>query len=265
MSISVVINTCDAEEHLATVLSHLKGFDEIVVCDMQSTDRTREIAAEAGCRVITHERLPYKEPARDFAIRRASNDWVLVLDPDEIVTAGLERYLRKFTADCGDICGLYIPRKNYFMNRFRRATYPDYKLRFFRKSVTSWPHDIHSTPKVKGKLRKIPANRQDLALIHIPADMEGAIERINRYSTVEAAESRGTRVTLPGLLIKPFLVFFNAYIMHGGFSYGLPGFAAATNRAFHLYARMAKIYEANAMDKFDLREEEKFPEVDEKL
>ena len=74
--------------------------------------------------------------------------------------------------------------------------------------------------------------------------MEGAIERINRYSTVEAAESRGTRVTLPGLLIKPFLVFFNAYIMHGGFSYGLPGFAAATNRAFHLYARMAKIYEA---------------------
>ena len=246
MSISVVINTCDAEEHLATVLSHLKGFDEIVVCDMQSTDRTREIAAEAGCRVITHERLPYKEPARDFAIRRASNDWVLVLHPDEIVTAGLERYLRTFT-------------------RFCRSTYPDYKLRFFRKSVTSWPHDIHSTPKVKGKLRKIPANRQDLALIHIPADMEGAIERINRYSTVEAAESRGTRVTLPGLLIKPFLVFFNAYIMHGGFSYGLPGFAAATNRAFHLYARMAKIYEANAMDKFDLREEEKFPEVDEKL
>ena len=43
--ISVVINTYNASQHLAKVLESVKDFDEIVVCDMESTDDTREIAA----------------------------------------------------------------------------------------------------------------------------------------------------------------------------------------------------------------------------
>ena len=42
--ISVVINTYNARRHLAQVLESVKDFDEIVVCDMESTDDTREIA-----------------------------------------------------------------------------------------------------------------------------------------------------------------------------------------------------------------------------
>lgn len=42
--ISVVINTYNAERHLAEVLDSVKDFDEIVVCDMESTDHTRDIA-----------------------------------------------------------------------------------------------------------------------------------------------------------------------------------------------------------------------------
>lgn len=41
--ISVVINTYNAEEHLAECLEAVKDFDEIVVCDMESTDHTVEI------------------------------------------------------------------------------------------------------------------------------------------------------------------------------------------------------------------------------
>ena len=46
--ISVVINTYNAEEHLAECLEAVKDFDEIVVCDMESTDHTVEIAKMAG-------------------------------------------------------------------------------------------------------------------------------------------------------------------------------------------------------------------------
>ena len=44
--ISVVINTYNAEEHLRTVLESAKDFDEIVICDMESTDSTLAIARE---------------------------------------------------------------------------------------------------------------------------------------------------------------------------------------------------------------------------
>ena len=44
MKISVVIQTYNSEQFLERVLNSVKEFDEIVVCDMYSTDRTIEIA-----------------------------------------------------------------------------------------------------------------------------------------------------------------------------------------------------------------------------
>ena len=64
--ISVVINTYNAERHLLQVINAAKGFDEIVVCDMESTDNTLAIAKSMGCRVVTFEKKDYNivEPAQ---------------------------------------------------------------------------------------------------------------------------------------------------------------------------------------------------------
>ena len=53
MPISVVINTYNAQEHLVKVLESVKEFDEIVICDMQSTDDTLSIAQRYGCKIVT--------------------------------------------------------------------------------------------------------------------------------------------------------------------------------------------------------------------
>ena len=72
-SISVVINTYNEANQLAEILEHLKDFDEIVVCDMDSTDNTVKIAESYGCRVVNFPKGNYNivEPARDFAIHSA--------------------------------------------------------------------------------------------------------------------------------------------------------------------------------------------------
>ena len=69
--ISVIINTYNAEQHLRKVLDSVKDFDEVVVCDMESTDATLDIARKYGCRGVTFERKDYNivEPAREFAIQ----------------------------------------------------------------------------------------------------------------------------------------------------------------------------------------------------
>ena len=51
-SISVVINTYNASKYLAKVLETAKSFNEIVVCDMESTDDTIDIAREHGCKIV---------------------------------------------------------------------------------------------------------------------------------------------------------------------------------------------------------------------
>ena len=98
--ISVVINTYNAERQLAEVLESVKNFDEVLICDMESTDSTLEIAARFGCRVVTFPKgdCVSAEPARTFAIQSAAHHWVLVLDADEIVPDALREYLYKVIA-----------------------------------------------------------------------------------------------------------------------------------------------------------------------
>ena len=93
--ISVVINTYNAEKDLARVLESVKEFDEIVICDMESTDSTLEIAKQYNCKIVTFPKKNYTivEPARQFAIDSASYKWVLLVDADEIVTKELHDYL----------------------------------------------------------------------------------------------------------------------------------------------------------------------------
>ena len=92
--ISVVINTYNAEQHLEEVLQSVTGFDEVVVCDMESTDHTLDIARRYGCHIVTFPKANHKsaEPARTFAIQSATSPWVLVVDADELVTRELREY-----------------------------------------------------------------------------------------------------------------------------------------------------------------------------
>ena len=134
-NISVVINTYNASKYLARVLDTVKGFDEVVVCDMESTDNTVAIAKEHNCKVITFPKANHKsaEPARTYAIQSAHSDWVLVVDADELVSEALRSYLYHFIKNPGEVRGLYIPRVNYTMDVCLPSSYPDYQLRFFIK------------------------------------------------------------------------------------------------------------------------------------
>ena len=84
-TISVVINTLNADRLLNECLQSVKQADEIVICDMYSEDKTIEIAQKHGCKIVYHERTGIVEPARNWAMEQASGDWILVLDADEMV------------------------------------------------------------------------------------------------------------------------------------------------------------------------------------
>jgi glycosyltransferase involved in cell wall biosynthesis len=244
--ISVVINTYNAEEHLERVLDAVSDFDEVLVCDMQSTDRTLEIARAHGCRIVTFERRDYNivEPAREYAIHEARYDWVLVVDADEIVTPKLRTYLYDCIArtDCPE--GLFIPRKNYFMGRFMRCHYPDHILRFFRKEKTHWPPVIHCVPEVDGRVEKIPAGRRELAFEHLANDsVANIVAKTNQYTLNELERKRHKHYGWAAFLWRPFFRFFKAYILKGAVLDGLPGFIKAMLEGYYQFIFLAKKYE----------------------
>jgi glycosyltransferase involved in cell wall biosynthesis len=244
MSISVIIQTFNSGKYIRQCLDSVQGFDEIVVCDMYSTDDTLSIAKEYGAAIVMHERCGIVEPARVFAVSQATCDWVLVVDSDEVIPEALKNYLYRtiVSDDCPD--ALYLPRKNFFMNRFMRASFPDYQLRFFKKSsFNEWPVIIHSRPKIDGIIHKIP-QKESLAIVHLEENrIVDWISKMNRYTERELERRRNKRKNIVGLLFQPFYRFLFIYLIKGGFRDGKEGLIYAMMQACYKFFTHAKIIE----------------------
>lgn len=244
--ISVVINTYNAEQHLERVLESVQGFDEVLICDMESTDHTLEIARKKGCKVVTFPKADHKsaEPARTFAIQAASNPWVLVVDADEIVTTALREALYNHIQQPDCAKGLYIPRLNKFMNKTMQCAYPDCQLRFFVREGTEWPPYVHTFPKVDGPLAYLPKKRKELAFIHLANDsIHTILDKDNRYSDNEVLKKAGRKYGAGALLYRPFWRFFKCYVLEGGWRDGIHGLIYAGLKGIYQFMLVSKIIE----------------------
>lgn len=241
-AISAIVQTYNAEKHLDLCLTALEVFDEILVVDMESTDRTTEIAKAHGARVIVKDRGEHRivEAYRNFAIHAAANDWVLVVDADEIVPRALADYLYAEIERDPSPRAIMIPIKNYFMGRWMRAYYPDYILRFFNREGAEWPYEIHSRASHRGPKVYIPARRTDLAFIHLANEsVAQTFAKMNIYTDREK-ERRAARFRPVKLLYEPPFRFFKSYVLKGGFRDGIPGFIHAVHDAVYRFAILAK-------------------------
>ncbi|MBR1665744.1 MAG: glycosyltransferase family 2 protein [Bacteroidaceae bacterium] len=245
--ISVVINTYNAERQLAEVLESVRSFDEVLICDMESTDSTLDIARDFGCRIISFPRGKHRivEPAREFAIHEAKYDWVLVADADELVTPELRAFLYDYIQRSDAADALFIPRKNYFMGQWMHCIYPDPILRFMRQSKTRWPEYVHAIPVVDGRVDRIPPRRTELAFIHIANDpVRAIVSKMNDYTDNEVQKRAHKNYGLGALFYRPFFRFFKAYIIKGGFRDGRAGFIRALLDGCYQVVMLAKITEA---------------------
>ena len=243
--ISVVINTYNAEQYLARVLESVKRFDEIVVCDMYSTDQTIFIAEKYGCKVVYHKKINYVEPARNFAVQQASNQWVLVVDADEFISDELRTYLYQYIESTNCCDGLYITRKNYFMGRWMRSAYPDFNLRFFKKELIHWTSNIHMQPQINGKVEKIPKHNQKLAIEHLSFDsLEMLLAKQNIYTSAEITKRKGQKVNALVLIFNPIITFIKFFFLKRAFLDGLPGFIFSIYKMQYKFNTLSKIIES---------------------
>lgn len=97
MKLSIVVPAYNEEKLLAQSLASIRdaaaGFDtELIVCDNNSTDRTAEIARQAGARVV-FEPVNQISRARNAGAAAASGEWLVFIDADSFPEDGLFRDL----------------------------------------------------------------------------------------------------------------------------------------------------------------------------
>lgn len=249
MALSVVIITKNEEANIARTLESAQWAEERIVVDSGSTDRTQEIARQQGARVFEEEWKGYAAQ-KNSAIAKASGDWVLSLDADELISTDLAENIRRSTsAGSTPINGYFIARRNFFLGRWIRhgGFYPDRKLRLFRRGTGEFvERAVHETMRVTGQTGTLSGD-----LIHNAyPTLAGYIETMNRYSTLAAEVLTGERRVRSSLLwffvnvrLRPVLNFSWNYFFRGGFLDGREGFLLHWYHNVYVSWKYAKAWE----------------------
>ncbi len=251
--ISVVVNTIDGEEeNLARCLESVRRLaDEIVVIDMCSKDKGRQVAKSFGAEVYPHKYLTYVEPARNFAISKAKGKWILVLDPDEKISRTLARRLRNIIIDEDkkDLDCVLIPRKNIILGKWMQNSrwWPDYLPRFFRKGRIRWPKEIHQQPNLSGKKIHTLLDSERFAIVHYNYEsLDQFLERTKRYAEARAKElvkEKNYKLSNKDLLIKPLEEFLNRFFIGEAYKDGVHGLALSLLQAWAALLIYLKVWE----------------------
>lgn len=244
--VSACVIARDEEASLPRCLDALAWADEIVVVvDARSGDGTEKIARERAGVVEVRAYAGDVEQKR-HCTSLATHDWVLVVDPDEVVTQELAAQIRSALDGGGPPCdGFLLNRVTWYLGRWIRHGdfYPDWKLRLFRRSRARFVGlDPHGRVEVEGVVRRL-----DGELWHYSyRDLADQVARIQFFSDESASALRraGRRARLSDLVLRPPARFLRGYLLKRGFLDGVPGFAIAAASAFHVFLKYAKLFEA---------------------
>lgn len=207
IDVSVIINTKNAAKTLKRALDSVKQAQEIVIVDMHSDDDTIAIAKKYTSKIFKHADVGYVEPARNFAIQKATQDWVLLLDADEEFQPALLEKVKSLIETKSDVTCYYIPRKNIIFGKWVEKTgwWPDYQPRLFKKDAVVWKDEVHSPPVITGNSEYLPVN-SELAIIHHNYDsVSDYLQRLDRYTTISSKEDFTDKSKISGAeLVKSF-------------------------------------------------------------
>jgi hypothetical protein len=227
-TITACLITRDEEDRLPAALASVAFCDQIVVVDSGSTDRTREIAREAGALVLENP-WPGYSAQRNVALDQAGSDWVIEVDADETLSRGLQEEIQSFLAapPAGyDICAL--PQFHRFLGaELRRSMkYPGYRTRMFRRGA--YRHD-ESLSVHEGIWPKGPVWPFEHDMSHELAGSWGeALRDTRNYTRLSASfltPPESARALVVGAGLRPLAKFWYRVVVDGGWRDGFRGLA----------------------------------------
>jgi len=143
MNISVCMIMKNEEQNIEKCLDSIKDYGfEIILVDTGSSDDTVMLARKYTDKIYSFEWTDDFSAARTYSLSKASNDWVLILDCDEVVTSLDVNALKAITMLPSQCIGI-IKRRNHFESNGTDSVYTDSVERFINKKALHYEGRIH--------------------------------------------------------------------------------------------------------------------------
>ena len=242
--LSVVLAVRNEEENIGRCLDSINNIaDEIVVVDEYSTDKTVEIAKKYSAKVFLEPHHDIFHITKQKALEKATGEWMLQLDADEVVTLSLAEEIKKIIdmpndeirarklehaekwnlfkrhqalieardgkigRDTGEIVGFFIPRINIFLGRplVHAGAYPDGVIRLVKNGKARFPQkSVHEQIQLDGEVSWL---ENDLEHYDSPT-LKRYLTRLNRYTDLKARELAREKVSKGIIPLLLFTVYY---------------------------------------------------------
>jgi len=241
LPISVCILVKNEEVNLRRALPPLAIFEEVLVYDSGSTDKSIEICESYGAKVIRGEWLGFPR-SREKLFSLASQPWIFWLDADEVVTHELAEELKSQFADEIKVSGFEMNRMVFFLGKWIRhgEWFPDWNLRIFRSE--DWQildQEVHESVRVSGKVHRLSSHLEH----HSYKNWDDRKTRADKYSDLWAKmkSSNGQTVAFGEEYLRAIWRFFRAFFLKGGFIDGVVGLKIAISIASEVILKYKKL------------------------
>lgn len=227
MKISAILITKNEEANLERCLQSVSWMDEIIIVDSNSTDQTIEIAEKFNAKIYSPKWTGFG-PAKQFALDKATGDWILSIDADEEISFTLKNEILQLLENDPPHEGYYIPRKTQFLGKWILFSgwYPDYVLRLFKRSCGRFTDVlVHEKVEVEGATGKL----HNPMMHYSYPTLEDYLRKLDQYSTLGAEElfKKGKKCSPYFLAIKPPFAFLRKILIQKGWRDGWEGFLIA--------------------------------------
>lgn len=243
-TISVVITAFNEEKNIEECLKSLSFADEIILVDNSSTDSTVEKAKKYTKKIYTQKNDPLNiDTQKNFGFGKATSDWILSLDADEIVSPELVKEIKQQINE-SSFDGFKIPRKNIIFGKWIEHSfyYPDYQTRLFRRGKGEYKSkQVHQQLQVDGQIGTFNS-----PLIHNNyQSISQYLQKMDRYTENEAAALFKTNTHFHRLdaITLPIRDFMKTFFMQEGYKDGIHGLVISSLQAFYTFLVWAKVWE----------------------
>ena len=238
--LSVTILVKDAERTLKATLDSLKSFEDVVVIDNGSKDRTVEIAKSYPNVRVVHESFIGFGPLHNVATTHCKHDFILSIDSDEVLTEELQKEILLMNFNPQKAYAL--KRKSFYRGHFVKGCgwYPDPVVRIFnRKNFRFTADQVHE---------KVDCTPNDIVFLkgylnHTPyLSVRDFLSKMQLYSDLFAEQAMVK--SSPGKAVGHGLfTFFKSYFLKKGFIDGYAGLLISAYNGHTAFYKYLKLYE----------------------
>lgn len=240
--VSCVVLTINEEKNIQRCLKGLEWCDEVIVIDDNSTDKTVEYAKKLGARIFHRELGNNFSAQRNYGLDKATGEWVLFVDADEIVSDSLKKEILESINSKDGINGFYIKRQDYVWGKkIKHGEAGKISLlRLARKGNGKWEGRVHEEWKIKGKIDSL-----ENSLLHYPhKDINEFLKKINYYTDIRAYElfEKGVNTNFLSIVLYTKAKFIQNYFLKLGVLDGIPGLILAILMSLHSFLVRGKLW-----------------------